>query len=143
MYALIEFAGKQFEVEDGRSIKVPRLDGKIGSKITIDKVLYLEYNSKKTIGTPFIKGKKINCEVLSHGREKKIVVFKFKRRKGHQKKNTHRQDYTIIKIGKLGAAKKTSKSNTTNKATSKKSITKKNVKKVPTKKSITAKKEKE
>ena len=60
MYALIEFAGKQFKVEEGNSIKVPYIDGKIGSKITIDKILYMDDGKNKMVGNPLIPGFKIN-----------------------------------------------------------------------------------
>ena len=109
MYALIEFAGKQFRVEEGDSIKVPYVDGKVGSKVTIDKILYMDDGKNKTVGTPTVNGAKIDGEILSHGRERKVVVFKFKRRKGYQKKNTHRQEYSILKVGKVGKAKKVAK----------------------------------
>ena len=162
MNALIEILGKQFEVQDGSSIKVPKIDGEVGSKITIDKVLYLEDGNKKIVGTPFIKGKKIDCEVMSHVRDSKIVVFKFKRRKGYQKKNTHRQEFTIIKVGKLGTTKKDtppsksikikkmdSEKVVTKKAVAKKAVAKKTVakktvaKKTVAKKTVASKKEKE
>ena len=106
MYALIEFAGKQYQVEEGSSIKVPRVQGKVGTKVTFDKILYIDNGKNKTIGFPLVEGAKVDGEIESHGRERKVVVFKFKRRKGYQKKNTHRQDYTIIKVGKLGKIKK-------------------------------------
>ena len=125
MYALIEFAGKQFRIEEGDSIKVPFVKGKVGSKITIDKILYMDDGKNKTVGTPLVSGVKIDGEITSHGRERKVVVFKFKRRKGYQNKNTHRQDFTILKVGKLsvfkkqGAAKKPS-ANTSKKTEDKK-----------------------
>ena len=109
MYALIEFAGKQFKVEEGSSIKVPYVDGKIGSKVTFDKIIYMDDGKNKTVGTPIVAGAKIDGEIVSHGRERKVVVFKFKRRKGYQKKNTHRQEYSILKVGKVGKAKKVAK----------------------------------
>ncbi len=102
MYALIEFAGKQFRVEEGDSIKVPFVDGKVGSKVAIDKILYLDDGKNKTVGDPLVKGIKIDGKIESHGRGRKVVVFKFKRRKGYQKKNTHRQKYSMLKVGKLG-----------------------------------------
>ena len=109
MYALIEFAGKQFKVEEGSSIKVPYVDGKVGSKVTFDKIIYVDDGKNKTVGTPIVAGAKIDGEIVSHGRERKVVVFKFKRRKGYQKKNTHRQEYSILKVGKVGKAKKVAK----------------------------------
>ena len=101
MYALIEFAGKQFKVDEGSTIKVPYIDDKVGSKVPLDNILYMDDGNNKMIGTPLVNGVKINGEITSHGRERKVVVFKFKRRKGYQKKNTHRQEYSILKVGKL------------------------------------------
>ena len=109
MYALIEFAGIQFKIEEGSSIKVPYVDGKVGSKVTFDKIIYMDDGKNKTVGTPIVAGVKIDGEIVSHGRERKVVVFKFKRRKGYQKKNTHRQEYSILKVGKVGKAKKVAK----------------------------------
>ena len=113
MYALIEFAGKQFKVEEGSSIKVPYVDGKVGSKVAFDKIIYMDDGKNKTVGTPIVAGVKIDGEIVSHGRERKVVVFKFKRRKGYQKKNTHRQEYSILKVGKVGKAKKVAKKEST------------------------------
>ena len=132
MYALIEFAGKQYQVEEGSSIKVPRVQGEVGTKVTFDKILYIDNGKNKTIGFPLVDGAKVDGEIESHGRERKVVVFKFKRRKGYQKKNTHRQDYTILKFGKFkpiiksGDAKKTTtpqKKKTVDKKESPKNIT--------------------
>ena len=109
MYALIEFAGKQFKIAEGSSMKVPYVDGKVGSKVTFDKIIYMDDGKNKTVGTPIVAGAKIAGEIVSHGRERKVVVFKFKRRKGYQKKNTHRQEYSILEVGKVGKAKKVTK----------------------------------
>ena len=117
MYALIEFAGKQFRVEEGDSIKVPYIDDKVGSKVTIDKILYMDDGKNKTVGDPLVKGVKIDGKIESHGRGRKVVVFKFKRRKGYQKKNTHRQEYSMLKVGKLGKVKKAQSKKSETKAT--------------------------
>ena len=106
MHTLIEYAGKQFQIEEGSSFRVPRVQKKVGSKVCIDKILYIDDGKNKTVGTPLVNGAKIDGEIISHGRGRKVVVFKFKRRKGYQNKNTHRQDYTILKVGKLGSNKK-------------------------------------
>ena len=129
MYALIEFLGKQFKVEEGSSLKVPYLNEKVGSKVTVENILYLEDGKTKTVGKPFIKGKKIDAKVVSHGKSRKVVVFKFKRRKGYQVKNTHRDDYTILKFGKLGVQKKQTASKTSKTVGEKKVAVKKTVKK--------------
>ena len=140
MYALIEFAGKQFKVEEGNSIKVPHIDGKIGSKITIDKLLYMDDGKNKTVGNPLVPGIKIDGEITSHGRSRKVVVFKFKRRKGYQKKNTHRQEFSILKVGKLGKAKKAPPNKVATKTASQKEAAKKKpVKKAAPKKPVTKK----
>ena len=140
MYALIEFAGKQFRVEEGNSIKVPYIDGKVGSKITIDKILYMDDGKNKTVGNPLVSGVKINGEIISHGRERKVVVFKFKRRKGYQKKNTHRQEYSMLKIGKLGKVAKTQTKTVKTKVNDTKGVSKKTTTKKSTAKKTTAKK---
>ena len=129
MYALVEFAGKQFKVEEGAQIKVPLVTEKIGGKVNIDKVLYFDDGKNKVVGTPFIDGMSINAKVEEHGRDRKIVVFKFKRRKGYQRKNGHRQQYSVLSVGKLGAKKKAKaapKKATTKKAEAKTTTTKKN-----------------
>ena len=140
VHALIEFAGKQYKVEEGSSIKVPYIGGKIGSKIAIEKILYMDNGKNKKVGTPIVNGVNIYGEIESHGRERKVVVFKFKRRKGYQKKNTHRQDYTILKMGKFGTPKKSVSSKKTTISAPTKTVDKKKlVKKVsPTKTSIKA-----
>ena len=107
MYALVEFAGKQFKVEEGAQIKVPYLTEKVGSKVSLDKILYFDNDNDKIVGSPFIDGMAIDAKVEEHGKDRKIIVFKFKRRKGYQKKTGHRQRYSVLTIGKLGAKKKT------------------------------------
>ncbi len=135
MYALVEFAGKQFKVEEGAQIKVPLVTEKVGGKVNLDKVLYFDDGKNKVVGTPFIDGMSIDAKVEEHGRDRKIVVFKFKRRKGYQRKNGHRQQYSVLSVGKLGAKKKA-------KAAPKKATTKKaEAKTTTTKKTTTKKKE--
>ena len=142
MYALIEFAGKQFKIEEGSSIKVPYVDGKVGTKVTIDKVLYLDDGKNKMVGTPLVSDVKIDGEITSHGRERKVVVFKFKRRKGYQKKNTHRQEYSMLKVGKLGKVKKSPSKKSETKATETKTTPKKAAPKKAVAKKTTVKKKK-
>ena len=142
MYALIEFAVKQFKVEEGDSIKVPYIDDKVGSKVTIDKILYMDDGKNKTVGDPVVKGIKIDGKIESHGRERKVVVFKFKRRKGYQKKNTHRQEYSMLKVGKMGKVKKVPIKKTETKATETKTAPKKAAPKKAVAKKTTVKKKK-
>ena len=118
MYAIVDIKGKQFRVEKDQTLSVPKIDGKVGSKIEFDKVLFTSDKGKIETKTSV----KVVAEVLSHEKESKVVVFKFKRRKGHQKKNGHKQQYTKIKIKDLKTATKktTAKKTTAKKTTAKK-----------------------
>ena len=99
MYAIVEIAGKQFRVEKNKSLKVPSLQAQSGSKVEFDQVLiYTDDNGQTQIGRPVVKDMKVSATVIEHGRHKKVIVFKKKRRKGYQKKNGHRQGFSLIKI---------------------------------------------
>lgn len=106
MYAIVEIAGKQFRVEKDQNIKVPLLPAENGSKVVFDRVLfYTDDSGENQIGAPLVKNMQVAGTVLEHGRDKKIIVFKKKRRKGYQVKNGHRQDFSLIKIDDISAAK--------------------------------------
>ncbi len=105
MYALVEFSGKQFKIEPGREIKVPHLKGDVGDQVVMEKVLFLDDGNAKLVGKPFIENASVDANIVKHGRDKKIIVFKFKRRKGYQKKQGHRQEFTILKIDKVNTGK--------------------------------------
>jgi len=109
MQALVEHKGKQFLVEENLELKFPYLGGKVGEKIQLEKILYTNNSKKKEFGKPYITNLSISGEILSHGRDEKVIVFKMKRRKGYQVKNGHRQNFTMVKIEKFkkAAAKKT------------------------------------
>ena len=109
MQALVEHKGKQFLVEENSELKFPYLGGKIGEKIELEKILYTDDSKKKEFGSPYIDGLAISAEILSHGRDKKVVVFKMKRRKGYQVKKGHRQDFTMVKINKFKKQSKAKK----------------------------------
>ena len=132
MHALVEHKGKQFLVEENSELKFPYLGGKVGEKFQLEKVLYTDDSKKKEFGSPYIKNLSISGEILSHGRDKKVVVFKMKRRKGYQVKNGHRQNFTMVKISKFkkqSAAKSKKEASATDKekttTASKKADTKK------------------
>ena len=106
MYAIVEIAGKQFRVRKDDKVKVPLLDTEAGKKIEFDQVLFFEdENGKSQVGQPLLEGMKISATVVEHGRDKKIIVFKKKRRKGYQVKNGHRQGFSIVKIDDIGKIK--------------------------------------
>ncbi len=99
MYAIVSFKGNQFKVEKDKVLKVPYLsDKEIGSELEIDEICMLRNDDDMQIGTPHVDNVKVIAEVVAHKREKKIIVFKKKRRKGYRKKQGHRQDFTEIKI---------------------------------------------
>jgi large subunit ribosomal protein L21 len=103
MYALVEFLGKQYKAETGRTIRVNRVDAEPGSAVKIDKVLLVS-GETVTVGKPYIAGASVSATVESHGKEKKIVVFKYIPKKDYRRKKGHRQDYSIIKIGDIQTA---------------------------------------
>ena len=119
MYAIVDIKGKQFKVEKGQTLDIPKIDDKVGSKIEFDKILLTSNNGDISTNSSM----KIIAKVLSHERSDKILVFKFKRRKGHQKKNGHKQQYTKIKIEdlkKTAAKKVAAKKTATKKVAAKK-----------------------
>ena len=138
MQALVEHRGKQFLVEENVELKFPYLGGKAGDKFDLEKILYVDDSKKKEFGKPYIENLSISGEILSHGRDDKIVVFKMKRRKGYQVKNGHRQNFTLVKIAKFKKA--TAKKATTKKAEPKK--TSATTKKATVKKTADTKKDK-
>ncbi|MEA3475180.1 MAG: 50S ribosomal protein L21 [Candidatus Cloacimonadota bacterium] len=99
MYAIINYKGQQFKVQKDDIVKVPYIDGKeVGAEFEINEVLALEGDKRPKIGKPYVKKAKVLAEVLSHGRDKKIIVFKKKKRKGYSRKQSHRQKYTEVKV---------------------------------------------
>ncbi len=107
MYAIVEIGGKQYRVAKDMKIKVPHQQGDTGTRVDFDRVIMVEDDKGNvTIGTPLVAGTNVSATIIEHGREKKIIVFKKKRRKGYQKKNGHRQGFSLIEITGIGAAKK-------------------------------------
>ncbi len=98
MYAIVEIAGQQFKVEKDKKIFVHRLDKNEGDNVEFEKVLLVDNDGGIKIGAPVLEGAKISAKVIEHVRGKKVLVFKKKRRKGYQKQNGHRQDFTQIEI---------------------------------------------
>ena len=111
MYAIVDISGKQFRVEKGQELKVPYSGGEAGTNVQYDRVLLVSVDADTHIGKPVVAGALVDATVLNHGREKKIIVFKFKRRKGYQRKRGHRQDFTLLRINdiKMGQATQAAK----------------------------------
>ena len=95
--AVVRIRDKQIRVQANDVIKVPLLETEVGTTIDFDDVLMVS-DDEIRVGTPTVEGARVRAEVLSHGREKKIIVFKFKRRKGYRNTQGHRQDFTSVRI---------------------------------------------
>lgn len=98
MYAVFRSGGKQFRAEPGAMIRIPSLDAEAGDTVTFDDVLLASNGDDVTVGTPRVEGAEVTAEVLGHGRDKKIIVFKRKRRKGYRRKQGHRQGFTEVRV---------------------------------------------
>ena len=100
MYAIIATGGKQYKVSEGDVIKVEKLDAEVGAKVTFDNVLLVGGDTVK-VGTPTVDGAKVEASVVSEGKGKKVIVYKYKRKTGYHKKNGHRQLFTQVKIDSI------------------------------------------
>ena len=113
MYAIVKISGKQYRVSEGDTVKVSSQDWKVGDRVKFDQVLITDNGKNIVVGTPTVAGASVTAEILEHNRDKKLLIYKKKRRKGYQRKNGHRQGYTLLKINKLQMAstKKVQKNN--------------------------------
>ena len=98
MFAIISSGGKQYKVSENTVLTVNKLAGNPGDKITIDEVLFASDGKEFSLGDPQIKGAKIDAEIVKQDRDRKILVFKKKRRKNYRRMNGHRQDITFLKV---------------------------------------------
>ena len=101
MYAIVEIAGTQFRVQKGSKIKVPKLKTAVGETPTFTDVLLISKDRETVLGSPTIAGAAVQTTVVGHGRGKKIVVFKMKRRKKYRRKSGHRQDFTELLVNDI------------------------------------------
>ncbi|MBN1866563.1 50S ribosomal protein L21 [Candidatus Sumerlaeota bacterium] len=98
MYALIRSGGKQYKVQKGDRLRVDLIRADAGASVSLDDVLAVHDGETLVLGAPRVDSAKVTAKVLGHGRDRKIVVFRFKRRKGYHRKKGHRQGYTEIEI---------------------------------------------
>ncbi len=101
MYAVIQTGGKQYKVNEGEILKVEKLAGEAGDKLTLDQVLMVNDGNGIKIGSPLVPGATVTVEVIEQGRGKKITVYKYKKRKNYRRKQGHRQAFTKIKVEKI------------------------------------------
>ena len=101
MYAIIETGGKQYKVAEGDIITVEKLGVEAGSEFAFDKVLAFSNDEGLTVGVPYIAGASVAASVIGDGKAKKVIVYKYKSKKGFHKKKGHRQPFTKLQIGKI------------------------------------------
>ncbi len=97
-YAIAEIAGRQFRIEDGGKLVVPRLEAEEGSVVKLEKLLLVNNDGKVTVGMPYVDGASADATVVSHSRGKKVRVFKKKRRKGYRRTAGARAHLTTLEI---------------------------------------------
>ena len=131
MYAIIEACGKQYKVTKGDVVFFEKLDAEEGKKVSFDNVVLVSDEGKIEVGTPYVKGAKVEGKVVAHGKGKKIIVFKYKAKKNYRRKQGHRQPYTKVEItsiklagDKAEKAPKAEKTEKPEKAETKKTATK-------------------
>ena len=100
-YAIVETGGRQIRVEKDLVVRIPKVGVEKDGEITLDRVLYFTDGKKAKIGNPYVEGACVTARIVTHGKDKKIKVFKFKRRKDYKKLKGHRQDYSEIKVTAL------------------------------------------
>lgn len=101
MHAIIETGGKQYKVAEGDTLFIEKLPVEAGDTVTFDKVLAVLDGDKATFGAPVVEGAKVTASVVKNGKGKKVIVFKYKPKKGYRRKQGHRQPYTKVTIGKI------------------------------------------
>ncbi len=98
MYALVEIKGKQYKAEKGAVLKVDKFANEAGDKVEFDSVLLLSGEGEPKVGTPYVEGAKVTAVIKDSFKDKKVKVFKFKRRKGYKRTQGHRQNYTLLQV---------------------------------------------
>src|SRR5262245_49175374 len=103
MYAVIKTGGKQYRVAEGETVRVEKLAGEPGATVTFEDVLLVAGGAEVKVGRPHVEGAKVTAEILEQDLERKVIVFKYKRRKNYRKRRGHRQPYTAVKITSITA----------------------------------------
>ncbi len=102
MYAVVESGGKQYRVAPGQRVRVDRMEGEIGSAVKLDRVLMVVDDQNQTItGTPYIEGCTVEASIAEQHRTRKVLVFKYAKRKRRRVKTGHRQFFTALQIGEI------------------------------------------
>ena len=102
MYAVVATGGKQYRVQEGEILKVEKILGEVGAPVTFEKVLLVSDGENLTIGNPLVADVTVQGRIVEQGKAKKIIVFKYKRRKRYRRKQGHRQQFTEIRLKNFG-----------------------------------------
>ena len=102
MYAVIKTGGKQYRVSQGDRLRIEKLPGDVGSELAFDEVLMVG-GDKVAVGKPTVDGATVQAKILAQDKAKKVIVFKYKRRKGYRRKRGHRQAYTELRVTSVSA----------------------------------------
>ena len=103
MYAIIQTGGKQYRVTEGDVLNIEKLEAAEGEVVAFDRVLTVVSNGDVKIGTPVVAGAKVTAKVVAHGKDKKILVFKYKAKSNYRRRQGHRQPFTKVEISKIEA----------------------------------------
>jgi large subunit ribosomal protein L21 len=102
MYAVIKTGGKQYRVSEGSRLRVEKLAGNVGDKLELSEVLMIG-GDKVSVGAPLVKGAKVTAEIVAQGRDRKVIIFKIRRRKRYRRHGGHRQPFTELKVTGVSA----------------------------------------
>ena len=101
MYAIVDSGGKQYKVREGEILRVEKLAGEVGDSISFDKILMFSDGENVSVGTPILEDVAVSGHIVEQGKAKKIIVFKYKRRKRYRRKRGHRQQFTAVKVDSI------------------------------------------
>jgi len=101
MYAIVDSGGKQYKVQEGEILKVEKLTGEVGDSVSFDRILMFSDGENVNVGTPLLEDVAVNGHIVEQGKAKKIIVFKYKRRKRYRRKRGHRQQFTAVKVDSI------------------------------------------
>ncbi len=103
MYAVVATGGKQYKVKEGDILKIEKIDGEVGAQVDFDQVLLCSDGDQVQVGQPTVQGAVVRGHIVAQGKDRKVIVFKYKRRKRYRRKNGHRQAFTAVKIDAIEA----------------------------------------
>lgn len=103
MYAVIKTGGKQYRVAEGDEVRIEKLPGDVGDTVMFDQVLLTSDGETVEVGQPFLENSKVVGRITGQGKHRKVLVVKYKRRKGYRRRNGHRQHFSLVRIGDIGS----------------------------------------